>query len=101
MDIGFMTPAPGHGSDQGRQPTGGPQFCPRCGRGAPGGVSVCRDCGETLELQGYCPVCEAHWPLPSGSTCPKHDLLLAPGGPTAEGGRTTALHEEWVTVGSF
>jgi hypothetical protein len=56
----------------------GARFCPACGLAYGGRLegSLCPECGETLARQGYCPVCEAFWPLRPGEPCPKHDIPL-------------------------
>jgi hypothetical protein len=78
-----------------------PHFCPRCGKAGPRGASLCPDCGERLALQGFCGVCERHWPLPVGADCPKHEIPLDPERP--EPSETWAAGEsvEWVTVARF
>ena len=78
-----------------------PSYCGRCGREGTPGADLCKECGETLLLQGYCAVCERFWRLPEGAHCPKHDLALAEG-PLPQKpafGEDDAI--DWVTVGSF
>jgi hypothetical protein len=78
-------------------------FCPRCRCEGSGEETSCFHCGDTLVPQGYCDVCEKYWPLPVGSSCPKHDVALEPD----DGGSPDALGEEargakrWVTVATF
>ncbi|MFO0907954.1 MAG: hypothetical protein U0794_06260 [Isosphaeraceae bacterium] len=75
-----------------------PLFCPLCARTRSGSSALCEECGERLQQQGYCGVCDEFWPRPAGSYCPKHeipledatqlDALEAPAGP-------------WTTVQTF
>jgi hypothetical protein len=55
-----------------------PRFCKSCQRAAAGDLErdLCPECGGTVIPQGYCPVCESHWRLPAGATCPKHNVTL-------------------------
>src|SRR5436305_14630128 len=82
-------------------PAAGPRFCPRCGHVAPEEPTLCRECGEALASQGYCDVCESHWPLAPGNPCPKHELALEPRGRRAATHRFPALPEKGVTRGGF
>ena len=91
----------GSSGDFETDPALGPRFCPRCGREGPEGKDLCPECGERTIRRGYCPTCEATWPLPVGVPCPKHDLDLEP--EPREGPRR--LHDgpapALVTVGTF
>jgi hypothetical protein len=68
---------------------------------------LCDQCGETLEFQGYCSVCERHWTLAPGTPCPKHDLLLQARAPEPAVGwlglglATCGANPAWVTVARF
>ena len=80
-----------------------PRFCPGCGLDKLDDFegSICPECGDSLRMQGYCPVCEKHWHQDPGSSCPKHDVELesAPTQepvPAREGG-----YVPWVTVSVF
>jgi hypothetical protein len=95
MDLPFVTPAPG------RHPIAGPCYCPRCGRVGRGESTLCADCGEALARQGYCPVCEAYWPLAPGTPCPKHELALEAGATGTIAGRAETINQAWVTVKGF
>jgi hypothetical protein len=55
-----------------------PRYCPFCKRAAPDlpGIDSCPECGEPLEKQGFCPVCDNLLLLPPGKMCPKHDVKL-------------------------
>lgn len=81
---------------------GGPRYCPRCVRETRAGATLCDECGDTPQPQGYCPVCERFWRRPVGDLCPKHDVPLdsAPLRPPAcdlPGGPETS----WITVRTF
>lgn len=81
-----------------------PLFCPRCRK--PRALDdefakpACPACGETLAVQGYCPVCDDYWALAVDTPCPKHDLPLEAAPPLPEGvpGQADC---RWVTVGRF
>ena len=84
-------------------------FCARCDREVARVESgACRDrspicprCGDRLELQGYCPVCEACWRLAVATLCPKHDLPLEPGPPVEGPAADRAPRSDWTTVAVF
>jgi hypothetical protein len=76
-------------------------FCPGCGSVERKDTTLCRACGEALVRQGYCGVCEAHWPLAAGSPCPKHELKLAAEEPERAEILVSARERRWVTVRSF
>ncbi|CAN5863657.1 hypothetical protein BH23PLA1_BH23PLA1_19170 [soil metagenome] len=78
-----------------------PTFCPRCRKPGRADSRLCADCGETLINQGFCPTCEAHWRLPAGKECPKHDQPLLPKRPVGAiiFGEDEVIH--WETVASF
>lgn len=97
-----MTGDPGGVSARGRARPEPPRFCPGCNRPRRSPHSdLCPECGDRLESQGYCPVCESYWPLPAGEPCPKHELPLAsdrpePVHPVADGERI-----DWTTVETY
>lgn len=82
-----------------------PRYCPRCERPArPSKRSLqalCEDCGETLQDQAYCRVCERYWPAPVGSPCPKHEIALDSGPPPRHPLLTAGQPAAWVTVASY
>lgn len=79
-----------------------PRFCPGCNRPRSATHSdLCAECGDRLEPQGYCPVCEAFWPIAVESPCPKHELALAPSPPEPSYLLTPDGPIDWVTVSSF
>ena len=78
-----------------------PQFCPRCDRATPDGAFLCPDCGDRVETQGYCPVCDKTWRLAIGFPCPKHDLPLLAEGPTPHPSQISGEVVDWVTVATF
>jgi hypothetical protein len=54
-----------------------PRFCPDCGRAADAtDRGLCRNCGSSVAIQGYCPVCEGRVRRRVGELCPKHDVPL-------------------------
>ncbi|RUL86734.1 hypothetical protein [Tautonia sociabilis] len=78
-----------------------PRFCPGCSKPRASHSGLCPECGDRLESQGYCTVCEAFWPLVEGEPCPKHELPLVADRPeppltVGDGDRI-----DWVTVGSY
>jgi hypothetical protein len=95
MDLASIPPAPGRGRAE------DPRYCPRCGHIERTDATLCRPCGETLEPQGYCDVCEAHWPLSPGTPCPKHELGLAARAPSRSEMLGPTGDRSWVTVKSF
>lgn len=79
-----------------------PRFCPDCGRAAVASDDVlCRHCGSSLAIQGYCPICECRVRRRVGELCPKHDVKLLPDDvedrPRLPDGTATS----WVTVRRF
>ncbi|WP_152053249.1 hypothetical protein [Tautonia marina] len=93
---------PGGDALRGRSRLQPPRFCPGCARPRRANhADLCPECGDRLQPQGYCTVCESFWPLPADAPCPKHDLPLAHEPP--EPLLTLADHQpiDWVTVGSF
>ncbi|WZO97939.1 hypothetical protein EP7_004991 [Isosphaeraceae bacterium EP7] len=60
-----------------------PLFCPRCRRAARDerGKGLCSQCGDSLQPQGYCEVCESFWPQAAGFECPKHEIALVDSAP--------------------
>jgi hypothetical protein len=51
-------------------------YCPECRRFGEMDQRLCFECGESLRLSGYCPICERSVLGPPGSDCPKHDVEL-------------------------
>jgi hypothetical protein len=80
-----------------------PRYCPRCQVPALTDNSLCRECGETLRDQGYCPICERFWKLDPGLECPKHDVELIEGPPPPPAEAFASLEERasLVTVATF
>ncbi len=81
----------------------GPRFCPGCGQRAddPADQTLCRRCGDILQLQGYCDICESRWRLSVGAKCPKHDVVLVSDAPDIMTGTPTARPVSWVTLTRF
>jgi len=50
--------------------------------------------------QGYCLVCEEHWTLSPGETCPKHDVPLELQSETSKE-RATEERNTWVVAATF
>jgi hypothetical protein len=101
MELPCNPPIPDRGAGTGRGLTAGPHFCPRCGHVAGEETRLCRECGDVLTPQGYCAVCEAAWPLPAGTPCPKHDLALESWRARTDAVRGPLTDEKWVTLSSF
>jgi hypothetical protein len=84
-------------------PSAGPHYCPRCQLEQRDDLAslLCRECGESLISQGYCPVCEGHWLLAVGELCPKHDVALeaAPTSPSESIPRGQSI--SWTTMMVF
>ena len=78
-----------------------PRFCPGCGRAGRDFSTLCDRCGESLQAQGYCPVCDRRWRLAEGEPCPKHDLPLESGPRPPHPLLLTAGPSRWVTVARF
>ncbi len=78
-----------------------PTFCPLCRKPGNADSELCAECGETLIPQGFCPTCEAHWRLPSGDDCPKHELPLLAERPPLPASLQQAEVINWVPVASF
>ncbi len=79
-----------------------PRFCPDCGHSAdPVSSNLCKCCGSTLALQGYCPVCEAHVRSPIGSLCPKHDIKLLAEDERLRPSTMASKSVRWTTVRRF
>ncbi len=80
-----------------------PRYCPDCKAQVDGGgaSSLCAECGSTLVVEGYCPVCERYLPLPADAICPKHDTVLetAPVDPAEP--REAGELASWLTVQVF
>jgi hypothetical protein len=54
-----------------------------------------------LVPQGYCPVCEDYWRLAVDVSCPKHDVPLEAGPPSASERIAAGRSISWVTVHVF
>ena len=67
------------------------------GRRLPG-QRLCRHCGDSLELQGYCDICESRLRLSVGTKCPKHDVVLVSEEPGPAAGSRAARPVSWVTL---
>lgn len=78
-----------------------PRYCPRCQSAGVGDGPLCRDCGETLRDQGYCPICEGFWKLAPGADCPKHEVELVDEVPTTEAFASPGERASLVTVATF
>jgi hypothetical protein len=90
-------------SRQHSSPSVGPRYCPRCKLEQLDDLAsvLCPECGDSLIAQGYCPVCEGHWLLGVGALCPKHDVVLEAGPPSASQPTPPAQSVSWVTVKVF
>lgn len=88
------------GDDQNRPGAAPRLFCARCRiesrRAAADGL--CADCGERLEQQGYCVVCERFLLLPPGAACPKHDCELESEAPA---GLEQFAADQWVIAATY
>jgi hypothetical protein len=84
-------------------PSLGPRFCPACGHEVENAEdgSLCGHCGETLQLQGHCPICERRWRLNVGALCPKHDVPLEPHEPAPSARSRSGQPIAWVTLTKF
>src|SRR5271165_6310333 len=80
-----------------------PRYCPGCGLDKFDHFegSICPDCGETLRTQAYCPVCERHWRMEPGSSCPKHDVELETARARVPAPAREGPYVPWVTVSVF
>lgn len=80
-----------------------PRFCPDCGWAADASSdgSLCRHCGSTLAIQGYCPICEARIRRRVGGLCPKHEVELLADEPGPRSGFENGSVIAWVTVQRF
>jgi hypothetical protein len=81
----------------------GSRFCPTCGHSA-GDVpeqNLCARCGDVLELQGYCDICESRWRLKVGAICPKHDVALISEEPASAASTLGDRPIKWVTLTRF
>ena len=78
-------------------------FCPSCGHQTEGdaGKTLCIGCGDALQSQGFCPICERHLPMPVGAICPKHDVKLEFDEPDPESHDRDDQSISWVTVSKF
>jgi hypothetical protein len=101
MDVSSVPAVPQGAPVEGEGEAAGPRFCPRCGRTGPEGPKLCADCGETLIIQGYCDVCEAHWTLAPGTLCPKHELPISVRSVAPAWDCPGAIGTRWVTVRNF
>jgi hypothetical protein len=78
-----------------------PRFCPRCGSLDERGPALCAACGEMMERQAYCPVCEDYWPRAAGTPCPKHEIELETDAPRGRPGSDLEVAPTWVNVATF
>ena len=80
-----------------------PRFCPGCELDEFDefqGTS-CPECGETLLVKGFCPVCERHLRQEPGTLCPKHEVELEWGPPQEPAPIADGAYVSWVTVSVF
>jgi hypothetical protein len=84
-------------------PTLESRFCAACGQAADDAAegTLCLYCGSSLQLRGYCPICERRLNLAVGAVCPKHDVVLEPDEPGPPVHTTSNSSISWVTVTSF
>jgi hypothetical protein len=79
-----------------------PHFCPDCGRAAAESDSgLCRNCGSSLAIQGYCPICEGRLRRRVGELCPKHDVKLLADDVEERPRLADGSTMSWVTVKRF
>src|SRR5207245_1298821 len=78
-----------------------PRYCPSCRERRPDEATLCAACGETLDDQGFCAICESYWLLPIGSQCPKHEVTLGTREPDPEDWGRKGELTPLVTVGRF
>jgi hypothetical protein len=79
-----------------------PRFCPDCGRAAGETVGdLCRNCGSSLAIQGYCPICEGRVRRRIGELCPKHDVKLLADDAEERPRLPDGSAISWVTVRRF
>jgi hypothetical protein len=84
-------------------PTLESRFCAACGQvaeDAPEGT-LCLYCGNSLQLRGYCPICERRLNLAVGAMCPKHEVVLEPDEPGPKTRSVAVKAFSWVTVRRF
>ena len=81
----------------------GPRFCPACGHQGEDHPeqALCGRCGETLEIQGYCDICESRLRLSVGKRCPKHDVVLGSDEPDSARHSLANRPISWVTVTKY
>jgi hypothetical protein len=81
----------------------GPRFCPACGHQAAHtpDQTLCSRCGDILELQGYCDICESRLRLRIGMKCPKHDVVLVSDESSLATASRATRPISWVTVSRF
>jgi hypothetical protein len=80
-----------------------PLFCPRCCLAARDerGQVLCNHCGESLQQQAYCEVCEKYWPQAAGFECPKHEIALVESAPDPHRHDVPPEGLQLVTVGVY
>ncbi len=78
-----------------------PRFCPSCRKRARTDSALCAECGDRLIDQGYCPICDRDWVLPTGSPCPKHDIPLESRRPPGQTDFQPDHETTWVEVARF
>lgn len=88
-------------AEQSTRPT--PHFCPGCRKAARNAHSaeLCEHCGDRLVEQGYCPVCEDHWTLAVGTSCPKHDIELESFDVETIESRPIEAFTKWVEIARY
>jgi hypothetical protein len=79
-----------------------PRFCPDCGRAADATCGeLCRHCGSSIAVQGYCPICEGRVRRRIGELCPKHDVKLLADDAEERPRLPDGAAVSWVTVKQF
>jgi hypothetical protein len=79
-----------------------PRFCPDCGRAAgETDGDLCANCGSSLAIQGYCPICEGRVRRRVGELCPKHDVMLLADDVEERPRLADGSAISWVTVKRF
>jgi hypothetical protein len=79
-----------------------PQFCRRCRTEIDDPqIELCEECGDSLQKQGYCPICESFVLQQPGEFCRKHDVPLEAGDPSIFLDRLADGTREWVTLETY
>ena len=84
-------------------PTLQSRFCAACGQVAEDAAegTLCLYCGNSLQLRGYCPICERRLNRTVGTMCPKHEVVLEPDEPGSKRRSFAVNTFSWVTVRRF